>query len=336
MPLLHCKNCGRDLPISKFYKDSRLKRGYRYVCKACQAEKKASNKNDSLSPKLEDPVKDISSNIPSEDKSSIVVDDMDVEIDEDWIIPSYPQFEIEKVLEKGKHYSMVMVASRNSGKTTLYSYYHEFFKKMFDIILIFCNSLQAEIYKFLTPDEKQFAFDTYVPAVLRDMEKVQKQTKNAFHILNVFDDCVNLTDNKNSDDILQLFSRGRNKNNSVLFSAQSPMFMNKNSRPNTDILFILNLRTASMMNAVIDQFLYNVIPTPKSANTKTLKYAYYHKLIKEKTKDHGVLVIDFLNDEKIYEFRVPEEFVNKSKKESKKRKRDPKEDEDKIPKRFKE
>ena len=318
MVQLTCKSCGLDKSHVMFHKDSRIKRGYKHICKACLNNKGKPEKGPGET-KPKEPVveeKKVGDKKVEEKKDGEMVDPMDPEHAEGkFTFPSYPQFKIEEVMEEGTHYAMAFVASRNSGKTTAIAYFQAFFRTFFDFIVLFCNSLQADIYKFLNPVEKKFSFEDFTPAVLKDIERVQKKTHNAFDWLIEFDDCVNLTNVKYSDDILQLYTRGRNKKMSVLFSMQSPMFINKNSRGNIDLLFILNLRTAEMVDAVITHFLYNVIPVPPDVKTKTAKYSYYYHLIKEKTKDRGILIIDYLHDNAVYEFKVPEEFVKTLKKE---------------------
>jgi hypothetical protein len=74
----------------------------------------------------------------------------------------YPEFDFHEKLDPEKHYSIVDIAARNSGKTTTIKWLWPFLKGLYDIIFFFSQSLKAPIYQsFLEPSDKRFCFPTF-------------------------------------------------------------------------------------------------------------------------------------------------------------------------------
>lgn len=295
---IDCKACGETKPTTDFYKDKYTKRGYKARCKDCTKNKKVRYQPYGKKEEYTE---------PSDEKadSNEIMGSIMGPVD-----TNYPQFDFNEKFTKGKHYSAVLVASRNSGKTTLIKSFFPFLRGQYDRIIVFSNSLQAEIYEdFFSKEEEKFIFDKYDPLILKELEKLQKHTRNAFHFCIIFDDCVSMKQ-KHSDSITQLYTRGRNMNMTIIFSTQSPMFVDSDSRGNIDFLFILKIRTPSMKDKVITHFLMHTVPIPKEyydngkPPKKTVMEMYYQRWLKENTKDHNVVILDYLNDDQIYHYKA--------------------------------
>lgn len=313
-----CTSCKVVKGHEEFYKDKNQLQGIRSSCIDCEKIKrkesrklkmmrKASEMNDQPIAPKELRNMEITVNPQIQAEQSLVSHTLhgDFPID-----TNYPVFNFEEKYEKGKHFSTCVFGSRNSGKSTLLKHVWPFYKTRYDILVFYCNTLRAEIYKdFLTEDDRLTAFDLYNPTVIKILDRYQKLTENSLDIGIYFDDCSDLSFTKNSDDILQLYITGRNKNMSIYYSSQSPMFINRNSRANTDYLFLLTCRTPQMKETVIEQFIYNVIPTavgPNGMRTKGDKMTYYSDWLAVNTLDRNIIVIDYLHDDKAYKFRVNE------------------------------
>ena len=303
---MKCKTCGSDKEESEFYKDKYTKRGHKANCKDCMKRKK----NEPQKRKI--PVIDYEDEDEDEENDASEFRDIDLndvaksnEEDNDIKLKyiKYPDFPWEQKMEKGKHYSISLMAGRNSGKTYLIKDRWKFFKSRYDIIVVFSNSLRAAAYDFISKEDRDFCFDAYIPDVLTDLEKLQNHTSNAFNILIIFDDSVSKKQ-KYSNNITQLFTRGRNMNMTVIFSTQSPMFIDSDSRGNIDFLVLLKIRTPDMKNKIIDHFLRYIVPTPKGLTKKRDMDRYYHMWLNTQTKDRNCMIIDYLNDDEIYHYRA--------------------------------
>lgn len=303
-----CKTCNETLPISMFHKDKHTLTGFKYTCKDCTKKKKDASKRivEIAQVKKEEP-----ENEEASTKKEKLVDNPQKVYQ---VESGYPEFDFEEKFERGKHYALGFPGSRNSGKTTTLSYVWPFIKDRYDIIILFTNSTNAPIYKtFLDDLDRQFVFDDFKPEVLKDMEKFQKLTENGLDWCIIFDDCSSMK-HKNADEIMQLFIRGRNEDCTVMFLTQSIMFLNPNVRANIDYAFFLRCRTPSMKVKIIDNFIMDVVPVPPEVKTKSQKYEYYSQWLDTNCGEKGqVVVVDFLNDDQIYSFRVPMEFVDNQK-----------------------
>lgn len=289
-----CTQCKTEKEKSEFYNDIHQKDGKRPICKECtkKARTKARDKPKETSNTNE--VQNNEANPKSYDTKTFV--------DQDFVIQTdYPEFPLEEKFVKGKHYSTFISASRNSGKTTWIKSHWKFFKSRFDFIVFFTHSLNASIYEFLDENDRMFVFDDFNPMILEELETLQKISSNAFHIAIFFDDYSDLKSTKHSDALLQLWIRGRNKNTSVFFSTQSPMFIDSNARANVDFLVLLKCRTPAMKKRIVEQFLYDEVTVPPYVKTKSQKMQYYYAWLDANTKDYKVIVVDFLNNDQVYQ-----------------------------------
>lgn len=320
-----CSLCKKPKALTSYYKDKHQPLGVRSACKECEAVKRAETKKrknlidqtslpEAKRQKLEEPV-NVKGEQPS--KQEKVNDAMqlsegpipehvchtlhgDVPIE-----TSYPPFDFESCFEKGKHYSVSVIGSRNSGKSTLLVHTWPFYKSRYDLMILFCNTLNADIYnEMLTEQDRELAFDEFTPQILRDLTLFNKLTKNSIHIGFYFDDCSDMSFTKNNNDILQLYITGRNKNMSVYYSTQSAMFINRNSRENTDFCFLLRCRTPQMKETVIEQYVQGIIPVPAGIKSKSDKQTYYSDWLTVNTVDRQIVVIDFLHNDTISKFKL--------------------------------
>jgi hypothetical protein len=353
-----CKRCKISKPLLDFYKDSHCKPlGRKYICKPCTKEQRlmktqekrthsamTSNiQSSSNRPRLtgeynesdeEEEEEEVAGTISSNtENNESEVDKMKthvkikVGLNKYIYVPvehgRYPPFNYEDRIVEGKHYSFAKMGSRNSGKTTHLRHEWPFWRKRYDFIIFFCNSVNAPIYKtFMTDDERHFMFKDYDPNIIDDLERLQDLTENEFHILIIFDDCSSYN-HKSSDEILQLYIRGRNMNISVMFSTQSLMFLHPDSRGNTDFCDILKQRIPNMKLKLIENFLLDTIPIPPEVVRRSDKITYLSKWIDLNTKDHNIIVLDFLNeDEMIFSYKVPQEEIDAGNRQEERIKKD--------------
>lgn len=309
-----CATCKKQLDETAFWKDKRSSSGYRSSCKDCEKAKKQGRTKKASLPTPQEQLQ-----VNTTENNKVMEGGVKYSFDDSFkgnyaIQTEYPEWNFDEKFEIGQHYAIAVVGSRKSGKTTFMKHMWPFFESRFDLIIFFTLSLQAKIYDFIMKSKKTIALEVFTPQVLDVLEKYQKATDNSLSIGIYFDDCSDKSFVKHSNDLLQLFIRGRNKNHTIFFSTQSPMFLDPDWRANTDFLLMLKCRTHEMKEKVTDIFLYGVVPTAPACETKSKKIEYLHQWIKVNTRKHRIMCIDFLNDNEeegdstdgVYTYKVPQ------------------------------
>lgn len=232
--------------------------------------------------------------------NTFVVSVDDIILDEDNIkFDELPEFNFKEKMEKDQCYSVIFAAVRRSGKTTVIkNLIYDQMKKDYDIVIFLSNSIHNKIYSFV--DEPKF--NDYYPGLIDDLMTFQEETGNIFRICIIMDDLVSYN-KKNDDSLMQLYTRGRNVNITVILSSQSTTLINKNNRGNSDFILIGNNPSAEFRETVIKAFLLGIVKPPKEIATKTSREDYLHKYILHYTVNHGFLVLDNIEN-KIYHLRL--------------------------------
>lgn len=212
------------------------------------------------------------------------------------------EFRLQDKIEEGKHYATVIVGSRNSGKSTLLGTWYPVLKEKFDVNVLYSMSLNAPIYKEIlkTEDDWKTAVEGFSPEIMNSLEKLQKSLKNPLDICQIFDDQVDFTRQKNSDELVQMFIRGRNFKSTIVFFTQSVIALTPSSRENIDYLVITRIRTPEMKENVIRKMLFHIVPTrSKTTNGKIAELSKWLNFMTVEN-EYSKIVIDFLNHDKIY------------------------------------
>ncbi|MCA2711282.1 MAG: hypothetical protein IM488_18310 [Microcystis sp. M025S2] len=213
------------------------------------------------------------------------------------------EFVLEDHLEKGKHYSAVIVGSRNSGKTHLLGDWYKTLRKLYDINVLYSSSLNAPVYKekvLTEKDDWKTAVEGFSPKTMQALETLQKALKNPLDICQIFDDQVDFSKQKNSDELVQMFIRGRNFKSTIIFFTQSVIALTPSSRENIDYLVITRIRTPEMKENVLRKMLFHIVPTrSKTTNGKIAELSKWLNFMTV-TNEYSKIVIDFLNSDKIY------------------------------------
>jgi GTPase SAR1 family protein len=318
-----CKKCQENLPISKFHKDKHTKTGLKYTCIDCsnknKTEKKRSRELELIKTLKKDYEGEEEETEPPEKRQRITPEALGrveigkVNIEDLQVQTDYPEFDIVSKMEPGEHYAVILVGPRRSGKTTWISYIWSFLKTRYHIIYFFTNSSNAAIYKtFLDEKDLEFMFEEFDASILEDIERFQRLTEGALDICIFFDD-MSSHKNKNADGFLQYWIRGRNINASIFFSTQSRTFLNPDERANADFAFIFDPKNPEMKTKIIDTFLMNSIPTPVECTSKSKKYTFLNKWLRENTQNHGIRVLDYTDPVNfVWKFTVPKDFAVES------------------------
>lgn len=216
-------------------------------------------------------------------------------------LPDLPTFDWSSY-HPTKHYSTVLLSARNTGKTTLLKdYYKNVVRRNYDMNIMFCNSLNAHIYSFLTEDEKRTSFPEFDRRALQFIEEIQQRTQNHFHFHCTWDDCIDFNRQKNSDEVVQLYTRGRNENTTICFSTQAVTAVSKPARGNIDYLFFGRVNVNEAWEQVVETLFRGLIGFGLPLK---LECQFWYDLIHTKFEPYTFLVIDFLHDGKLYKYKA--------------------------------
>lgn len=177
--------------------------------------------------------------------------------------------------------SIVMIGSTRSGKTTLLNHILETkFAKHISVVM--SPNIHAPIYAKC----KGLRASDYVPEVIHEMVKINKDTKNHYEFLCVLDDIVT---KKFDKDLLKLFTIHRNAGVSAIMSIQSPVLLNSAMRGNLNLVMLGFMNSDESCERVIRMFCYASIPG-RNIEAKIQEY-------KRLTADHHWLCINNLTGE---------------------------------------
>lgn len=178
--------------------------------------------------------------------------------------------------------TIALVGSTRSGKTTLLNH---IFDRYFDkhVGVLFSPSIHAPVYKDMKNLSKSPA---YVPCVIDEMYKINRDTKNHYPFLAVLDDVVTAKFDKT---LLKSFTIYRNSGITTIMSVQNPIIFNSVTRGNFNAVILGYLNSDEAVEKVVRMFCYASIPG-KNIEEKIHEY-------KRLTSDHFWLYIDHLSGE---------------------------------------
>jgi hypothetical protein len=174
--------------------------------------------------------------------------------------------------------SLLMIGSTRSGKTTILKHLVE---KWFDkhLGVLMSPNIHAPVYKGFSMSESA----EFIPRIIEEMYRINKDTKNHYPFLVVLDDVVT---KKFDKELLKLFTIYRNTGISGIMSIQSPILLNSAMRGNLNVVMLGYMNSDESCEKVIRMFCYASI-AGKNIEEKIQEY-------KKLTSDHHWIVVDNL------------------------------------------
>ena len=214
-------------------------------------------------------------------------------------IPDLPTFDFKKI-DPEDNYSISIIGIRRCGKSTLIKHIYPLMDAIHDATFFISNSSDAPIYEFV----RKNMFSQHNDQMIKDIFKYQRRTKLANSILLIFDDCISYK-TKNSEGAMQAYTRGRNRNISIIQSSQYMQLISRVSRTNSDLIIIGN-NPGELKKFIVDNLLFHKILLPKSIKirTKTNRILYVTRFLEKFTNNYMFLIINNI-DKKLYKFKVP-------------------------------
>lgn len=187
--------------------------------------------------------------------------------------------------------SIIIMGSTKSGKThLLLNLMKGVFSKHLNVL--FSQSLHNPKYSELV--EKYPSSDRYIPEVVKQCYKINKNSDNAYKFNIILDDVIGEQNDKEIGNLLMIY---RNSNLSAVIVGQDRTIINAKGRGNVNHLCFFNLITDSRVEACIKEFLGSYFPPG-------MKMDDMIKLYRKLTADHHFLYLNAL-DGKLYRTKAP-------------------------------
>jgi hypothetical protein len=179
--------------------------------------------------------------------------------------------------------SILMIGSTRSGKTTALKWIlKRYFKD--HIGITFSESARSPAYADMKNKNLPLS-SAWIPELIKDMYKINKETKNHYDFMVILDDMPTVKFDK---ELLKLTTIYRNSNLSSICCVQSPSLLTPTQRSNFNFVFIFKSNTTSQTEANIKAYLRGVFPDG-------LDYEKKIRAMTEMLEDHHFIFLDNLN-----------------------------------------
>jgi len=183
--------------------------------------------------------------------------------------------------------SILMIGSTRSGKSTCLNWLMDnyFFPKENKYInVIFSNSYQAQTYDNFRKNNNVVGSILYQPDTIKDLYKINSQTKNKYKFNVILDDIV---DKKYDDELKKMLCIYRNSRIGTIICLQNDKLMNATTRGNINHVLLFKLNSDEAIEKTIKMYLLSFFPRTYKMIDRINKY-------KELTSDHSFFHIDNL------------------------------------------
>lgn len=180
--------------------------------------------------------------------------------------------------------SLLMVGSGRSGKTTMLKHLMDtYFQKHCGVI--FSQSAKAEAYKNMKYPLMPLS-SVYIPELVNNAYKINRETKNAYPFLFVLDD-VPLA--RNDKELMKTTTIYRNSGVSLIHAVQTPSLVSPTCRSNYTFFLLFHNNSSEQSENVCKQFLRGYFPSSGWSMNRRIAW------LQEATKDHHFIFIDNWN-----------------------------------------
>jgi glutaredoxin-related protein len=141
--------------------------------------------------------------------------------------------------------------------------------------------------------------DFYFPEVLKDMYKINHETKNHYEFLAIIDD---VPDKREDQEMKRLMTIYRNSRISSIVCAQTATMINKMSRSNINYVLLGRMNSSSEVERNIKDYLQGHLPT-------NLKMTEKIRLYKTMTDNYQWIVLDNINGHLFLTRLLPNQII---------------------------
>lgn len=206
------------------------------------------------------------------------------------------------------NFSMMLIAKRRSGKSQLIKYlYEKYWKLRYDFVVIYTTLMNSKFYKDFIVGEHLIYTNNEVDRMKLIMDKnakrakTKKGRKNPINTLIIFDDTVSRKQRFDAD-IMDIYTKGRHYNMSIVYATQTPTLVDTVWRENSDLIMMFKMKTRRFQEYVADHVLNGILDV-NFQTVKKEKNAYIDILKKATEEKYRCLVVDYVNDE-LFHFKA--------------------------------
>jgi len=176
--------------------------------------------------------------------------------------------------------SILMIASTRAGKTTLLKYIMKnYFGQHFGVL--FSESAKSPAYQDFK--DKNFPKSScFIPELIQDAYKINKETKIHYPFLFLLDDCPLVRGDKQ---MLKLTTIYRNSGISLIHCAQSPNMISPTCRSNYTFFMLFHNNSSEQAENACKFFLRGRLPNKWTMNQKVA-------WLQKQTEDHHFILIN--------------------------------------------
>lgn len=187
--------------------------------------------------------------------------------------------------------SILMIASTRAGKTTLMKYIMKhYFNQHFGVL--FSESAKSPAYQDFK--DKNFPKSScFIPELIQDSYKINKDTKNHYPFLFILDDCPLVRGDKQ---MLKLTTIYRNSGISAICCVQSPSLLSPTQRSNFNVIMLGKCNTTAQAEANIKAYMRGIFPDGMNYDQKI-------RLYNEMTEDHYWICLNQYTGE-VFRFKL--------------------------------
>ena len=179
--------------------------------------------------------------------------------------------------------SFAIIGSTKSGKSYCTNYVvKEFFKK--HITFLMSLTSHGSVYDPFRKDS--IIAEKFCPELIEEAFTINKNTKNHYDFLFVFDDLA--LDGKNDKMMTKLLTTGRNIGSSAIISGQKATMLSATGRSNCNYVCLFYQNTDTEIEASIKSWLRSFFP-------RGMTMPEMCRVYREMTKDHNFFLVDTLN-----------------------------------------
>jgi hypothetical protein len=163
--------------------------------------------------------------------------------------------------------SILMIASTRAGKTTLLKYIMKhYFGQHFGVL--FSESAKSPAYQDFK--DKNFPKSSvFIPELIQDAYRINKETKNHYPFLFLLDDCPLVRGDKQ---MLKLTTIYRNSGISAICCVQSPSLLSPTQRSNFNVICLGKCNTTAQAEANIKAYMRGIFPDGMNYDQKIRLY----------------------------------------------------------------